>query len=38
MKPMRIHHVGVVLPTIGQAERLMELFGLEEDYRGYGKS
>ncbi len=38
MKPMRIHHVGVVLPTMEQAERLMALFGLEEDYRGYVKS
>lgn len=38
MKPMRIHHVGVVLPTIEQAERLIELFGMEEDYRGYVKS
>ena len=38
MKPMRMHHVGVVLPTVEQAERLMELFGLEVDYRGYVKS
>lgn len=38
MKPMRMHHVGIILPTIEQAERIMELFGLEEDYRGYVKS
>ena len=38
MKPMRMHHVGVVLPTVEQAERLIELFGLEVDYRGYVKS
>ena len=23
MRPMRMHHVGVVLPTVEQAERLM---------------
>ena len=38
MKPLRMHHVGVVLPTMEQAERLIELFGLEIDYRGYVKS
>ena len=38
MRPMRMHHVGVVLPTVEQAERLIELFGLKVDYRGYVKS
>lgn len=38
MKPMRMHHVGVVLPTMEQAERLMDMFGLEVDYRGYVKA
>nr|WP_101698439.1 VOC family protein [Clostridium minihomine] len=38
MKPMRMHHVGVVLPTVEQAEHLIDLFGLEVDYRGYVKS
>ena len=38
MKPLRMHHVGVVLPTVEQAEHLIELFGLEVDYRGYVKS
>ena len=38
MRPMRMHHVGVVLPTAEQAERLIELFGLKVDYRGYVKS
>ena len=38
MKPLRMHHVGVVLPTMEQAERLIERFGLEIDYRGYVKS
>ena len=38
MRPMRMHHVGVVLPTVEQAERLIQLFGLKVDYRGYVKS
>lgn len=35
MKTMRMHHVGIVLPTVEQAERLIELFGMEVDYRGH---
>ncbi|EJF40695.1 MULTISPECIES: VOC family protein [Eubacteriales] len=35
---MRMHHVGVVLPTVEQAEHLIDLLGLEVDYRGYVKS
>ena len=31
----RLHHVGVVLPTIADAEAHMTTFGLVEDYRGY---
>jgi hypothetical protein len=31
----RLHHVGVVLPSLEDAERHMETFGLVEDYRGY---
>ena len=38
MRPMRMHHVGVVLPTVERAERLIQLFGLKVDYRGYVKS
>lgn len=38
MKPMRMHHVGIVLPTVEQAEHLIHLLGLEVDYRGYVKS
>lgn len=38
MRPIRMHHVGVVLPTVEQAERLIQLFGLKVDYRGYVKS
>lgn len=35
MKPMRIHHVGIVLPTIEKAKSYMEKMGLETDYIGY---
>ncbi|WP_442902033.1 VOC family protein [Faecalispora jeddahensis] len=35
---MRMHHVGIVLPTVEQAEHLIDLLGLEVDYRGYVKS
>lgn len=31
----RLHHVGVVLPSLDDVERHMETFGLAEDYRGY---
>lgn len=30
-----LHHVGIVMPSIDDAERHMETFGLSEDYRGY---
>lgn len=35
MKPLRMHHVGIVLPTIEQAYSYMEKMGLEVDYTGY---
>lgn len=35
MKPMRMHHVGIVLPTIEAAHKFLETFGLEIDYQGY---
>lgn len=31
----RLHHVGVILPTLDDAARHMETFGLAEDYRGF---
>lgn len=31
----RLHHVGVVFPSIEDAEEHMRTFGLVEDYRGY---
>ncbi len=31
----RLHHVGVVFPSLEDAERHMETFGLIEDYRGF---
>jgi lactoylglutathione lyase/methylmalonyl-CoA/ethylmalonyl-CoA epimerase len=35
MKPKRIHHIGVVLPTIQAAQHIMKLFDMEVDYQGY---
>jgi methylmalonyl-CoA/ethylmalonyl-CoA epimerase len=35
MKSPPLHHVGIVQPSEGAAAGLMELLGLEEDYRGY---
>lgn len=31
----RLHHVGIVLPSLAEAEAHMKTFGLAEDYRGY---
>ncbi len=31
----RLHHVGIVLPSLEDAEAHMQTFGLREDYRGY---
>lgn len=35
MKPMRLHHVGIVLPTVDKAYSLLEKIGLEIDYQGF---
>ncbi|WMI82623.1 VOC family protein [Anaerotignum sp. MB30-C6] len=35
MKPMRMHHVGIVIPTIEKAQEIMDLLGLTIDYTGY---
>lgn len=35
MKPMRLHHVGIVMPTMEKAHSFLEKFGLEIDYTGY---
>lgn len=35
MKPMRLHHVGIVLPTLEKAQDFMQNNGLEIDYAGY---
>lgn len=35
MKPVRLHHVGIVMPGLDQAWQFMEQFGLKEDYREY---
>ena len=31
----RLHHIGVILPTLEDAVQHMETFGLVEDYRGF---
>lgn len=35
MKPMRLHHVGIVLPSLEKAHEFMQNNGLEIDYAGY---
>ena len=35
MKPMRMHHVGIVLPELSYAQYLIDMFGLEVDYKGF---
>ncbi|EES91216.1 VOC family protein [Clostridium botulinum] len=35
MKPIRLHHVGIILPTLEAAHRFLEKFGLEVDYQGF---
>lgn len=35
MKPMRMHHVGIVMPTKEKALKFLETFDLEIDYSGY---
>jgi lactoylglutathione lyase/methylmalonyl-CoA/ethylmalonyl-CoA epimerase len=35
MKPLRIHHIGIVQPSVEAARNLMDLLGLEEDYTGF---
>ena len=32
---IRVHHWGIVLPTVEKAEAFINMFGLVEDYRGY---
>ena len=32
---IRVHHWGIVLPTVEKAEAFIKQFGLVEDYRGY---
>ena len=35
MKPMRLHHVGIIMTTMDRARDFMDQFGLEEDYMEY---
>lgn len=38
LRPMRMHHVGIITPTMEKAEEFLERWGLEIDYRGYVKA
>lgn len=38
MKPMRLHHVGIIMPTMEKAEAFLKQFGLETDYMEYVES
>ncbi|MET3616820.1 lactoylglutathione lyase/methylmalonyl-CoA/ethylmalonyl-CoA epimerase [Peptoniphilus olsenii] len=35
MKPMRMHHVGIVLPTLEDVYQMIDRLGLEIDYKGH---
>ena len=35
MKPMRLHHVGIIMTDMNRAETFLEQFGLEKDYMEY---
>lgn len=35
MKPMRLHHVGIIMTTMEKAEAFLKQFGLEKDYIEY---
>lgn len=35
MKPMRLHHVGIIMTTMEKAEAFLDQFGLEKDYMEY---
>lgn len=35
MKPMRLHHVGIIMTSMDKAKSFLEQFGLEEDYVEY---
>ena len=35
MKPMRLHHVGIIMPSMEKAEAFMDQFRLETDYMEY---
>lgn len=38
MKPMRLHHVGIVMNSMEAAEEFLQKFGLEKDYMEYVES
>jgi len=38
MKPKRLHHVGIIIPDMEQAQKFLKQFGLEIDYFSYVKA
>ena len=38
MRPMRLHHVGIIMTSMEKAEQFLEQFGLEKDYMEYVES
>lgn len=38
LKPIRMHHVGIVISTMEKAEEFLKRWGLEADYTGYVKA
>ena len=38
MQRTRLHHVGIVMPSLERAEAFLELFGFEKDYMEYVES
>lgn len=35
LKPVRLHHVGIIMSSMERAETFLEQFGLEKDYMEY---
>ena len=35
MKPLRMHHVGIIMPTLEKAKKFLEQFELEQDHMEY---
>lgn len=35
MEHKRLHHIGIIMPSLEKVENFMETFGLEEDVKGF---